>query len=520
MTESPTGHAACRGGYLLLELLPGAQHVWRAERRAGPNSGKPVALRRGAGGPVRMAPSLTHVNLAAPLDGGIEAGEPWATTELVEGLSLARLLGAGPIGPVAAAFIVAEAARGLAFLHGLRPGGVMLLHRRISPRTVLVGTAGEVKLCGLEEVLRPRRETLEQRADAEGPWVAPEQRHGEPLDGRCDVYALGAVLRTALPEARDDEQGQDGELGDVLRRIAERCCQTDRAARYPTATALRETLLAVLRGSSREWGRAELAALVAARLPLAASWEALVEDEQSSDGFGGESEDDPVDGPGDGASGASKNGLQPDWTAVAATKEAGLGPSATRVLSATEAPAAPEAAGSVEVAAGAGWRRWAVPVAGLAVLVASVALPVLHGTWNKKEDRPAFGGDAVALLTHNTASPSPSPLPSPALSLGPLRLRLRHVERTGDALVLDVRLTNPTRQPAPVPLREARLDGDLPAPTLSPDAAILPADSVLDLRLRFAPLPDAAAPTALRLPGGALPLDLPSARSPTAPETP
>lgn len=79
---------------------------------------------------------------------------PYIVCEYAAGMSLERLLAAGPLSALEAAWVVREVADGLAGMH--EQG---LYHERISPDTVVITATGNVKIVGfmLESELSPRR---------------------------------------------------------------------------------------------------------------------------------------------------------------------------------------------------------------------------------------------------------------------------------------------------------------------------------------------------------------------------
>src|SRR5262245_10077054 len=96
----------------------------------------------------RIASTLSHANIAQVFDFGEVDGVYYLALELVHGLDLAKLQGrlkslAQPMPLAAAAFIVAETARGLAYAHETRAG---LVHRDVSPANILLSRKGEVKI--------------------------------------------------------------------------------------------------------------------------------------------------------------------------------------------------------------------------------------------------------------------------------------------------------------------------------------------------------------------------------------
>jgi serine/threonine protein kinase len=207
------------GKYLLVERLAqgGMAEVFRAVFSGAAGFEKQVALKRilpifdGAQDFVsmfvdeaRIASSLTHVNVVQVFDFGEHDGSYYLAMELIDGVDLGRLREAaarrGLRLPVAvAAFIVAEAARGLAYAHDKRgPDGAPLgiVHRDVSPHNVLVSYAGEVKIAdfGIAKATGKLHKTESGSVMGKIRYMSPEQISGEPLDGRSDLFALAVIL--------------------------------------------------------------------------------------------------------------------------------------------------------------------------------------------------------------------------------------------------------------------------------------------------------------------------------------
>lgn len=150
---------------------------------------------------MRAAASLSHPNLIAIFDGGHTAdGTPFFTMEYFPGLSVADLVRDG--GPLPAARAVYLGRQVCAALAELDRAG--FIHRDLSPANVFVSCltgAGDVaKLLDFGSVGGPAA-AADRAPAADGgiagtpEYVAPEQAvAGAPIDGRADLYALGALL--------------------------------------------------------------------------------------------------------------------------------------------------------------------------------------------------------------------------------------------------------------------------------------------------------------------------------------
>jgi serine/threonine protein kinase len=152
----------------------------------------------------RLAARLSHPNAVAVYDVGREDDVYYIAMELVRGRSVnERIAAEGPMDPAEAAGVIAQACRALAAAH--RAG---MIHRDIKPANIMYADDGTVKLAdfGLAKSLDGESGneslTAEDRVVGTPKYLSPEQARNEPLDGRADIYSLGATyyaLLTARP---------------------------------------------------------------------------------------------------------------------------------------------------------------------------------------------------------------------------------------------------------------------------------------------------------------------------------
>ena len=169
----------------------------------------------------KVLASLNHPNI-----GGIHGLEESDDTralvlELVEGPTLADLIGQGPMTIEAALPIATQIADAL---EGAHESGVV--HRDLKPANIKVREDGTVKVLdfGLAKALEPQAEgdpsqspTLTAAATQMGmimgtaAYMSPEQARGKAVDKRADIWAFGAVVYEMLTGRRAFE-GEDVSL--------------------------------------------------------------------------------------------------------------------------------------------------------------------------------------------------------------------------------------------------------------------------------------------------------------------
>ena len=103
--------------------------------------------------------------------------------------------------PWTAAWIVAEAAKGLHYAHERKDEGgapLEIVHRDVSPQNVLLSFEGAVKIADFgiasAKLFAPDQGVLKGKFG----YMSPEQARGEKADRRSDLYALGVIFWEAL----------------------------------------------------------------------------------------------------------------------------------------------------------------------------------------------------------------------------------------------------------------------------------------------------------------------------------
>ena len=144
----------------------------------------------------RMSQQLHHANIVRGLAQGfdLETQKHFLVLEYTDGPNALQLLQQGgplPIGRVVRAGI--EMARALQYLHA---GG--FIHRDVKPENILMGSDGTVKLAdlGLAKRLTGDAELTTTNQGVGTPHYMPYEQsvNGELVDGRSDLFALGATM--------------------------------------------------------------------------------------------------------------------------------------------------------------------------------------------------------------------------------------------------------------------------------------------------------------------------------------
>ena len=159
---------------------------------------------------MRLLASLTHPGLVTLYDAGKDdagrddgpAGEPRAflVMELVDGPDLRKRLREKPLPAADVAYVGAELAGALAYIHAR---GV--IHRDVKPANILLppavaGTAPRAKLTdfGIARMIDGARYTATGATLGTANYLSPEQASGRSASGASDIYSLGLVILECL----------------------------------------------------------------------------------------------------------------------------------------------------------------------------------------------------------------------------------------------------------------------------------------------------------------------------------
>ncbi|HXX68253.1 MAG TPA: serine/threonine-protein kinase [Polyangiaceae bacterium] len=222
------------------------------------------------------AAHIDHPNVAAATDfGKLDDGSFFLVLEFIEGRSLREAIAGAPLELSSALHITRQIASALGRAHALgivhrdlKPENVMLVVRDGDPNFVKVLDFGIAKVPVGELVGEARGasgQVLTQLGMVYGTpeYMAPEQALGQPVDGRADLYALGAIvfemltgvrpynheskvtllgMHVTAPIPRMSERAPAADIPPELDAIVTKLLAKEASARFADARELIETL--------------------------------------------------------------------------------------------------------------------------------------------------------------------------------------------------------------------------------------------------------------------------------------
>src|ERR1700756_559151 len=140
----------------------------------------------------RSASALDHPNIG--VIHGIDKtadGQLFIVMAYYEGETMAKKLSAGPLPLRQAMDWSCQIASGLSAAHARS-----IIHRDIKPSNIIITNENSARIVdfGLARVIATPSATLTGGTTGTLPYMSPEQILGEPVDQRCDVWALSVLL--------------------------------------------------------------------------------------------------------------------------------------------------------------------------------------------------------------------------------------------------------------------------------------------------------------------------------------
>ncbi len=220
----------------------------------------------------RIAARLQHANIVQVFDFGRHGDELFIVMEFVDGQSLddilAGLTANGKRPTLAQTLQIAlDVTRALDSAHHLEDSSGSLdgiIHRDVSPANVLISRQGVVKLVDFGIAAVAAQQGRTSLVAGKPMYMAPEQLRGDPLDPRCDLFAVGLLIYEMLTGQRPWKGMVDPAPGATLESMeyrppsryateipaevdamVTRLLEPDREARYESAAELAKEIVKV-----------------------------------------------------------------------------------------------------------------------------------------------------------------------------------------------------------------------------------------------------------------------------------
>lgn len=136
---------------------------------------------------------LSHPNIVPVFELGMVDDVYFLALEWVQGATVEELLRQGPLPAALVAHIGAQIADALQYAHER----FNIVHRDVTPRNVIVDTAGHARLLDFGIAARVENTGAGELFGSPG-YMAPEQLRGEGLGPASDLFSLGCVLYEAI----------------------------------------------------------------------------------------------------------------------------------------------------------------------------------------------------------------------------------------------------------------------------------------------------------------------------------
>lgn len=216
------------GNYILLEKLAagGMAEVYLAKKLAASGVQKFVAVKRILEqfsdseefiamfkDEAKIAINLSHSNVVAIYDFGMEKNQFFLVMEFVEGRNLRQILNrmkrVDKVFSIAqVAHIIKQISAGLDHAHRCidpttgKP--LNIIHRDMSPQNVMLGFEGDAKIVdfGIAKAAHQIEATRAGTLKGKFGYMSPEQVEGQTVDSRTDIFAIGIMIWEMLANQR------------------------------------------------------------------------------------------------------------------------------------------------------------------------------------------------------------------------------------------------------------------------------------------------------------------------------
>ena len=227
----------------------------------------------------RAAAALNHPNIVAIYESGVHENSPYIVSELLEGQTLRARLSAGPIGVRQSAEFGWQISQALVAAHEK-----LIIHRDLKPENIFITRDDRIKILdfGIAKLLPEGEakdrsigtmETQTKMGSVLGTvaYMAPEQLRSKPVDGRSDLFSVGAILyemlsgkrafsgetdvdtiTAVLREEPPEMTAERGVIPPAFEQIVHHCLEKDPERRFQSARDLSFALATLTGAASTE----------------------------------------------------------------------------------------------------------------------------------------------------------------------------------------------------------------------------------------------------------------------------
>lgn len=228
---------------------------------------------------VKITAKLHHPNIVEIYNVGEWNNLPYLEMEFIDGDSLESFIHKnGTLPSAVCSSIAIFVARALSYAHsqevliyGKSYHGI--IHRDLKPANIMISGNGEVTLMdfGIARPTEASLHTVEGNIVGTMQYLSPEQMDGVDIDGRTDIYSLGAILYEMLTGTKTFPQDTitnlmkkkimneyrkfndfDFDIQPGLSKISQKCLQINKEDRYPNVESLLRELENVHRSITSE----------------------------------------------------------------------------------------------------------------------------------------------------------------------------------------------------------------------------------------------------------------------------
>lgn len=230
---------------------------------------------------MKICSRLDHPNIIKIFSVGEWNNIPYIEMEYIDGVSLDDLIKThGQLPPAVCCAIGIGIARALRYAHkhefqvnGKKYQGI--IHRDLKPANIMISKEGNVKLMDFG-IARPLETGIHTITDGNivgtMQYFSPEQLDNNDLDGRTDIYALGAIVyemitgqkafpvstltmlikKKMLNEYKDFDEFEGLTISSLLKEIARKCLNKEKDTRFQNSEELVHSLERALPAISKD----------------------------------------------------------------------------------------------------------------------------------------------------------------------------------------------------------------------------------------------------------------------------